>query len=58
MTVLAVRGEVLRALQADPAALEKALACRNVEELQEFFVDFGRAKGFRVKAVPVMEVPT
>lgn len=53
MTVFAVRGEVLRALHADSLWLEKALRCKNLEELQRVFVEFGRAKGWKVVEVPL-----
>jgi hypothetical protein len=47
-----VRGKVLRALRADPEWLRKAKQAKNVEELEQVFVEFGRAKGFKVVEVP------
>ena len=51
MTLFAVRGEVLRAIRADPVWFEKACYCWSLEELQQVIVDFGIAKDFKVAFV-------
>ena len=51
MAAFAVRPGILKDLMVDPQWSTKAEACKSFDELQQVFVDFAAAKGFKVGQV-------